>query len=344
VSAPSPRRDGLPGFDPVTRWLIVVAAMVFIMVVLGGITRLTQSGLSMVDWQPIKGILPPLSEAAWREAFNAYRQFPEYQKLNFGMTLAEFEAIFLMEWFHRLWGRLIGLAFALPLAWFVLRGYVRGRLARALGGLLLLGGAQGVMGWVMVRSGLIDIPSVSPYRLAAHLALAIIIYLWLLWLILARTRRPAHDGTIQTHARATLALALVTVLAGAFVAGLDAGMAFNTFPLMDGQWVPDGLIMPETGWRNPFENVTMVQFNHRVLAIATLIAAGILVLRGRGAVGAARTAAYAAGAMALVQVGIGITTLLLVVPVWAGALHQTGALILIGLLIWAVFESRRPPA
>lgn len=336
------RPTDLPGFDVVTRWLVVVAAMVFIMVVLGGITRLTQSGLSMVDWRPITGILPPLSEAAWNEVFNAYRRFPEYQRLNYGMTLAEFKAIFLMEYFHRLWGRLIGLVFALPLVWFALRGQVRGRLALALGGLLLLGGAQGVMGWVMVKSGLVDTPSVSAYRLAAHLGLAIAIYLSLLWLILTRTRRSATDAVTRAWSRGALIAALVTIASGAFVAGLDAGMTYNTFPLMDGQWVPDGLIAPEAGWANPFENVTMVQFNHRVLAILTLIVVLTLALRGRGATGAARTAAYAAGAMAVIQVIIGITTLLLVVPVWAGALHQAGAMVLIGLLIWAVFESRHP--
>ncbi len=336
------RPTDLPGFDAVTRWLVVVAAMVFIMVVLGGITRLTQSGLSMVDWRPITGILPPLSEAAWNEVFNAYRRFPEYQRLNYGMTLAEFKAIFLMEYFHRLWGRLIGLVFALPLVWFALRGQVRGRLALALGGLLLLGGAQGVMGWVMVKSGLVDTPSVSAYRLAAHLGLAIAIYLSLLWLILTRTRRSATDAVTRAWSRGALIAALVTIASGAFVAGLDAGMTYNTFPLMDGQWVPDGLIAPEAGWANPFENVTMVQFNHRVLAILTLIVVLTLALRGRGATGAARTAAYAAGAMAVIQVIIGITTLLLVVPVWAGALHQAGAMVLIGLLIWAVFESRHP--
>jgi len=336
------RPTDLPGFDAVTRWLVVVAAMVFIMVVLGGVTRLTQSGLSMVDWRPITGILPPLSEAAWNEVFNAYRRFPEYQRLNYGMTLTEFKAIFLMEYFHRLWGRLIGLVFALPLVWFALRGQVRGRLALALGGLLLLGGAQGVMGWVMVKSGLVDTPSVSAYRLAAHLGLAIAIYLSLLWLILSRTRPSATDGVIRAWSRGALIAALVTIASGAFVAGLDAGMTYNTFPLMDGKLIPDGLIAPGVGWANPFENVTMVQFNHRILAIATLIVVLTLALRGRGATGAARTAAYAAGAMAVIQVIIGITTLLLVVPVWAGALHQAGALVLIGLLIWAVFESRHP--
>lgn len=340
MTAPT-RPDDLPGFDAVTRWLIVVAVMVFVMVVLGGVTRLTQSGLSMVDWRPITGILPPLSEAAWNEVFNAYRRFPEYQRLNYGMTLAEFKAIFLMEYFHRLWGRLIGLAFALPLGWFALRGQVRGRLTLALVGLLALGGAQGVMGWIMVKSGLVDTPSVSAYRLAAHLGLAIAIYLSLLWLILKRTRPSAADGVTRAWSRAALIMALVTIISGAFVAGLDAGMTYNTFPLMDGKLIPDGLIAPEAGWANPFENVTMVQFNHRVLAIATLIVVLALALRGRETTGAARRAALAAGVMAVIQVIIGITTLLLVVPVWAGALHQAGALVLIGLLTWAVYESRQ---
>jgi cytochrome c oxidase assembly protein subunit 15 len=309
------------------------------------VTRLTQSGLSIVDWNPIMGAIPPLSEAAWTDAFNAYKQFPEYQRINYGMTLAEFKAIFLIEYFHRLWGRLIGLAFALPLAWFVVRGRVRGALAWKLGGVLLLGGAQGLMGWVMVQSGLIDNPSVSAYRLTAHLMIAVAIYLILLWMVLGRTLTPSGATDLRRPALVALALALVTVASGGFVAGLDAGMTYNTFPLMDGQLVPDGLLMLDPVWRNPFENVAMVQFDHRVLAIASVVTVlwlGLRAARSTG-MGRARTAALASAAIVLIQGALGITTLVLVVPVSLGAAHQAGAMVLIALLTWVLFESRRSP-
>jgi cytochrome c oxidase assembly protein subunit 15 len=347
VTGPSGRSTtaGANACDAVTVWLIVVIVMVFAMVVIGGVTRLTQSGLSIVNWNPIMGAIPPLSEAAWTDAFNAYKQFPEYQRINYGMTLAEFKAIFLIEYFHRLWGRLIGLAFALPLAWFVVRGRVRGALAWKLGGVLLLGGAQGLMGWLMVQSGLIDNPSVSAYRLTAHLMIAVAIYLILLWLVLGRTLTPSGATGVRRPALVALTLALITVASGGFVAGLDAGMTYNTFPLMDGQLVPDGLLMLDPVWRNPFENVAMVQFDHRVLAVASVFAVLWLGLRAarRPGQGRARTAALASAAMVLIQGALGITTLLLVVPVSLGAAHQAGAMVLIALLTWTLFESRRSP-
>ncbi len=343
-AASRPMPPALPGFDAITIWLIAVLVMVYVMVVLGGVTRLTQSGLSIVDWNPIMGALPPLSDAAWQDAFIAYKKFPEYQRLNYGMTLAEFQAIYLMEWFHRLWGRLIGIAFALPLAWFALRGQVRGRFAWQLTGLLVLGGLQGLMGWIMVKSGLVDDPRVSPYRLAAHLLLAIVIFLALLWLVLGRTLRPSGAATLARPARALLAFALLTVASGAFVAGLDAGMSYNTFPLMDGMLVPEGLLLLEPAWRNFFENVATVQFDHRVLAIA--LVAGVcwfaVHAAGSGLQGRALAATMSVLVMALVQMTLGIATLIMVVPVPLGALHQAGAITLLGLLAWCVFESRSP--
>ncbi|MQA66056.1 MAG: heme A synthase [Alphaproteobacteria bacterium] len=346
TSAAPPRRalpEGAAACDAVTVWLIVVIVMVFAMVVVGGVTRLTQSGLSIVDWNPIMGAIPPLSDAAWMDAFNAYKQFPEYQRINYGMTLAEFKAIFLIEYFHRLWGRLIGLAFALPLAWFVVRGRVRGALAWKLGGVLLLGGAQGLMGWIMVQSGLIDNPSVSAYRLTAHLMIAVAIYLILLWMVLGRMLTPSGATGLRRPALIALTLALVTVASGGFVAGLDAGMTYNTFPLMDGQLVPDGLLMLDPVWRNPFENVAMVQFDHRVLAVTSVFAVLWLGLRAARsmAAGRPRTAALASAAMVLLQGALGITTLVLVVPVSLGAAHQAGAMVLIALLTWTLFECRR---
>lgn len=330
--------------DAVTTWLGIVLVMVYAMVILGGVTRLTQSGLSIVDWNPILGVIPPMSEAAWQDAFDAYKRFPEYQRINYGMTIAEFKAIYLMEWFHRLWGRLIGFAFALPLAWFALRGRVMGTLAWQLAGLLLLGGAQGLMGWIMVKSGLVDDPRVSPYRLAAHLLIAVAIFLWLLWIILGRIARPTGSPALRRPALATLVLALITVTSGAFVAGLDAGMTYNTFPLMDGRLVPEGLLLLEPAWRNPFENVAMVQFDHRVLAVGLVLAVTWLAARAvRASVtGRALAAVTLTLVMALLQAAIGITTLILVVPVPLGALHQAGAMVLLALLLWCVFESRRP--
>ena len=330
-------------------WLVVMIAMVFAMVVIGGVTRLTQSGLSMVDWRPLMGIVPPMSAAEWEAAFTAYKAYPEYKALNYGMNLGDFKAIFLMEYAHRVWGRLIGIVFVLPYLWFMIRGSVRGDLAYKLGGLLALGAAQGVMGWVMVKSGLVDDPSVSPYRLAAHLVLAVVLAAIMLWMVLNRVSAPVPvSGTARRRVTGALHLALslaaLTLLSGAFVAGLDAGMTFNTFPLMDGRLVPEGLLALEPVWRNPFENVTTVQFDHRVLGILTMLAVLWLWLRSRGAALGPRTrlAVDLAALMALIQPSLGIATLLLVVPVSLGAAHQTGALVLLGLLVWICHDLRHP--
>lgn len=329
----------------VTIWLIVMIAMIVVMVVLGAVTRLTQSGLSMVDWRPIMGVVPPLTATEWEAAFTAYKAFPEYKTLNYGITMGEFQAIFAMEYAHRVWGRLIGIAFILPYLWFLIRGSVRGRLALKLFGILLLGAAQGGMGWVMVKSGLVDDPSVSPYRLAAHLALAVLLAALLLWMVLGRTWSPsAMDGATRKHiigpAHLTATLAVLTLLSGAFVAGLDAGMTFNTFPLMDGRLVPEGLLALDPLWRNPFENITMVQFDHRLLGILTMISGLFLWARGRrhDPQRRPRLILNLIGLMALVQPALGIATLLLVVPVSLAALHQTGALVFLGLLIWLLHD------
>ena len=245
-------------------WLLLIAGMVFAMVVLGGITRLTQSGLSMVEWRPVTGWLPPLTQDAWQQAFAAYQKFPEYEKLNSGMTLAEFKGIYWLEYLHRLWGRFIGLAFALPFLFFLARGWIDRRLGWKLFGVFALGGAQGALGWYMVKSGLVDRPDVSQYRLVAHLGLAMLIYGYLLWVafgLLApiaqpHRRRPGSPAPrLGSHG-----LVLVTVLAGGFVAGLDAGFAYNTFPLMDGELIPSQLFATTPSWRAFFEDVTTVQF------------------------------------------------------------------------------------
>ncbi len=326
-------------------WLLACAALVFAMAVIGAVTRLTESGLSMAEWRPLVGAVPPLSDGEWQRVFDLYRETPEYRLKNAGMTLDAFRHIFFWEMLHRLWGRLIGVVFAVPFLWFWLRGRIARPLLPRLAGLLVLGALQGLLGWYMVRSGLVDRPSVSHYRLAAHLGLAFLIYGLLLWqamALLAPARPsppPAADGLVR-HAWVALALLAAAVLWGALVAGLDAGLAYNSFPLMNGALLPDESWILVPAWRNLFDNTALVQFAHRWLALATTVAVLALWLRGRRADVAwrARQATLAAGLMALVQVALGIATLLLAVPIAVAAAHQAGALLLAALLLWSAFE------
>ncbi|MDZ3835859.1 MAG: COX15/CtaA family protein [Rhodospirillales bacterium] len=326
-------------------WLFAVAAMVFVMVVIGGLTRLTESGLSMVEWRPVTGWLPPLSEAAWQDTFQAYRATPEYQKVNAGMSLDEFKGIFWLEYVHRLWGRLIGLAFAVPLVVFLARGWLDRRLAPRLVLLFVLGGLQGALGWFMVASGLVDRPDVSQYRLVAHFGAALLIYVALLWVALGLVVRTPPWNPSRGLGRGILALgalAVVTMLSGGFVAGTDAGYAYNSFPLMDGQLVPDGLMSMSPAYLNFFENITTVQFTHRALAMTTLAAVILfwLLARRRPMPRRARLAVHAVLAAALAQVALGISTLVLVMPIALAALHQTVGVILLTTIVWAAFELR----
>ncbi|MBS27774.1 MAG: heme A synthase [Alphaproteobacteria bacterium] len=325
------------------RWLLLCAAMVLAMVVIGGITRLTGSGLSIVEWRPILGFLPPLTDADWMRVFELYRATPQYQEVNAGMSLAEFRAIFWWEYIHRLFGRLIGLVFFIPFVWFLVRGRVRPALVPRLVILFLLGGVQGVLGWYMVRSGLVDIPEVSQYRLTAHLSLAFVIYAALVWTGLSLTipdRPIVVDGkqtTVRRLALATLALISLTILSGAFVAGTDAGLIFNTFPLMDGAILPPGYFDTAAA---AFEDHGTIQFHHRVLAILSLLTVLALWWNSRWLALAPRARAVANGLLvvAALQVVLGITTLLLVVPVHAAATHQAGAVVLFTMIIWFVYE------
>lgn len=324
-------------------WLIVCCTLVFAMVVLGGVTRLTRSGLSIVEWQPIVGTLPPLTDAQWEATFAKYRQTPEYLKVNLGMSLAEFKSIFWVEYAHRLLGRTIGLAFLLPFLYFLARRRIERRLAPKLVALFVLGGLQGALGWYMVASGLVDNPHVSPYRLTAHLGLAVLIYGYMLWIVfdLARGAPAAGmDSGVRRYAWVYTALVFVMILSGGFVAGTRAGFAFNTFPLMNGAWVPPGALALEPWWRNPFENVATVQFDHRLIAYM-LIAAGIglwLAVRRRAA-GAQTAATLLLAALAL-QVLLGITTLLWVVPIPLAAAHQAGALIVFSAALYLAHALR----
>ena len=321
--------------------------MVFAMVVIGGITRLTGSGLSMVEWRPVLGFLPPLSEEAWQRVFDLYRATPQYLEVNAGMSLPEFRGIFWWEYIHRVWGRLIGLVFFVPFLWFLLRGYVRGPFAWKLAGLFVLGGAQGALGWYMVKSGLVDVPEVSQYRLTAHLSLAFLIHALLVWTalsVLFPERRAVSDGkflSIRRLAHIALALVAITIVSGAFVAGTDAGFTYNTFPLMDGRIVPPGYF--DTAMA-PFEDIATIQFHHRVLALLTFAVLMVVWWRSRwlALVPRARLAANLLGLAAIVQVVLGITTLLLVVPVSLGAAHQGGAVILLTAVTWFVYELRPP--
>ncbi len=331
-------------------WLLACAFMVLAMAVIGAITRLTESGLSIMEWAPLTGALPPLSEAEWQRLFDIYKQIPEYIEENAGMTLAEFRTIFWWEYIHRLWGRLIGVVFALPFIWFLITGRVARRLVPHLIAIFVLGALQGGMGWYMVASGFAELTDVSQYRLVAHLTLAVVIYGYLLWVafgLLAPDRPVSTDRRVAVLRRATailIALVVITVASGGFVAGINAGFTYNTFPLMDGDLVPAGYGDLQPWLLNHFENVGAVQFNHRLLATVVLAAAaGLWFWSRRLALSpGARQALTLVFAMALLQVALGIAALLLVVPVWLGALHQGGALVLLGLGLWAFYQLRPP--
>ena len=371
-------------------WLIACAALVYAMVVVGGVTRLTGSGLSMVRWHPVSGVLPPVGEEAWEREFDAYRASPEYRLVNRGMSLAEFKRIFRMEYAHRMLGRGVGIAFLIPFLVFLAMRAIPGAMIPRLAGVFMLGAAQGVLGWYMVRSGLVDEPRVSQYRLAAHLSLAGVIYVWLLVLGLralgagaAEDRRrngvadvgaSGRDDGIgnsdawgrSDHASDTVAagiserrgdagassasgwrsrdagaarwLALaagmtvfVTLVMGAFVAGLKAGHVYPTFPKMGGFWAPPGMFEGSPWWRNLFENPVTTQFAHRVLALASCLA--VLAAWGAsltaGVPRQARLWAHASLLAVAVQATLGVSTLLLHVPVPLAAGHQAGAVALL---------------
>jgi cytochrome c oxidase assembly protein subunit 15 len=329
-------------------WLAFLCAMVFVMVVLGGVTRLTHSGLSMVEWRPLTGWLPPLSGAEWQDAFRKYQQFPEYRELNYAMTLEGFQSIYWYEYAHRSWGRLIGIAFVLPFAVFLLRGWLDWPLAGRLLPALVLGGLQGLLGWYMVKSGLTDEPDVSQYRLAAHLGAAFVIFGYLQWLVLgllspgARRAKDPGRRSLARFAVAVTGLILVVALSGGFMAGLDAGFVYNTFPLMEGRLIPDYLLEATPWYLNPFENIIAAQFDHRVLAVIVVAAVGVLWSRSRGTAldAGARHAVNMMALVAVVQAALGIATLVLVVPVALGAAHQAGAFVLFACSLWVIHALR----
>jgi len=317
-------------------WLYAVAALVVAIVLVGGATRLTESGLSITEWSPVLGALPPLGEAQWLVEFEKYKEIPHYQVVNPGMSFDDFKVIYWWEWGHRLLGRLIGLAFAIPFLAFWLTGRIDRILAPRLAGLLALGAAQGVLGWYMVKSGLVDRVSVSQYRLAAHLTLAVVILAAILWVALGtgRARAKATETGAGRVALALLGLVLVQVAAGGFVAGLRAGMGYNTWPLIDGAVIPAGLGIMEPWWRNLFENALTVQFAHRMLAygiaLAALANAAVLWRQGSDL----RASAMLLAAAVLAQSAIGIAALITQVPMGLALAHQAGALMVVAAAVW----------
>jgi cytochrome c oxidase assembly protein subunit 15 len=322
------------GLRPVAAWLFFCCGLIFLMVVVGGITRLTLSGLSITEWKPVIGIVPPLSAADWVAEFARYQQIPEYRAIHFAMGLDQFKSIYYWEYLHRLLGRLIGVAFAVPFIWFLARRRLPRCLGLPLAGILLLGFLQGALGWYMVESGLADRVEVSQYRLVAHLALALAIYAAILWTALGIVRgSPLQEPSPGWRRAAEVVLALValTILAGGFVAGTRAGLTYNTFPLMDGRLVPAGYAQLHPLWLNWFENIAAVQFDHRVFAVATVLAVFLLWAAGLRAnlPKPAGKALHLLLAAAVLQVALGISTLLLVVPIPLAAAHQAGAVILL---------------
>jgi cytochrome c oxidase assembly protein subunit 15 len=333
---------GFDGSRAAQVWLFALAALVFLMVVVGGATRLTDSGLSITEWKPIVGILPPLSDADWHDAFTKYQQIPEYHRVNRGMSLDAFKFIFWWEWTHRFLGRLIGFAFAIPFVLLLATRRLPREIVPRLIGVFALGGLQGAIGWYMVQSGLVDRVDVSQYRLALHLTVAVLIFGLLLWMALdlgtARTRtKPAPLSPGNRRAAAVLTgLVLLQIVLGAFVAGLKAGLSHNTWPLMDGQVIPDGLGVMSPWYLNLFENVLTVQFNHRMVAYLVAIVAlwhtaSVLNSCEEPSV---RISAVAIGLAVLAQIAIGVCTLLAHVPLSLGLTHQAGAVVVFAVSVW----------
>ncbi len=335
----------------IAHWLLVCAVLIFAMVILGGVTRLTGSGLSMTDWHPIHGVVPPLNEQQWLEEFANYQQSPEFQKINYAMDLPGFKQIFYFEYGHRMLGRLIGLVFLIPFLYFYFTRKIKPGLTPKLVIMFILGGLQGLLGWYMVKSGLVDNPHVSQYRLTAHLTAAIVIYVFILWtawsLLNSRVDSLSFQGPdvkgLRRAGHILMLFLLITIMSGGFVAGLKAGLIYNTFPTMHGQWIPDGLFSLSPFYLNFFENMVTVQFNHRVLTIGTGLALLVYWLMSKryDYDPSTATSFNLVGLMVIVQVFLGISTLLLHVPVWLAASHQGGALLLLTALLYNMHKLSR---
>ncbi|MEM8743216.1 MAG: COX15/CtaA family protein [Pseudomonadota bacterium] len=321
-------------------WLYGLCALIFAMILVGGATRLTDSGLSITEWQPILGIVPPMSDAAWQIAFDKYRQIPEYQIINKGMSLSEFKFIYWWEWGHRFLGRMIGFAFLIPFLYFWAKGYLTRAMIPKLLIMFVLGGLQGALGWYMVMSGLVERTDVSQYRLAAHLCFAVLIFGFIFWVAMRMGQDKPYTSPVSSGLRISaigLTIAVfVQIALGAFVAGMDAGQGYNTWPLMDGAVIPEGLGAMSPWYLNLFENAMTVQFNHRVTAYIVLIWAlvhsGVAIARSEP--GAIAVSAGLLVVATLAQVIIGIATLVAHVPLSLALLHQGVAVVLFAVLLW----------
>ena len=325
-------------------WLVTIAVLIVAMVLVGGATRLTESGLSIVEWKPVTGILPPLNQEQWTEAFDAYKTIPQYRELNAGMTLGEFKTIFWWEWSHRLLGRVIGVAFLLPFLWFLWCGVLNADLRRRLWLIFGLGALQGAVGWWMVASGLSQRIEVSQYRLATHLGLAMLIFAAIVWTLLRLTDRPplVASSRLKITSVILLALTLVQLYLGALLAGLRAGRVYNTWPDIDGAFIPTAarLFFEQPWWRNLFDNTLTVQFEHRMTAYALFVLAilhAIDAIRSRAGAAAVNGALWLVAAVKL-QAALGILTLLYQVPVALALAHQAVAM---SVLTLAVVQAER---
>jgi heme a synthase len=325
-------------------WLFLVAALIAIMVLVGGATRLTESGLSITEWKPVTGALPPLNQEQWTQAFEGYKAIPQYRELNAGMSLSEFKSIFWWEWSHRLLGRVIGIAYLLPFLWFLWRGYFSGELKRRLWAIFALGGLQGVVGWWMVASGLSERVEVSHYRLATHLVLALLIFAAIVWTLRRWADRPpsAANRRLKTTSVVLLVLTFVQLYLGALVAGLRAGRLYNTWPDIDGGFIPSSarLFFDQPWWRNLFDNTLTVQFEHRMTAYALFALAvfhAVDAIRARADVAVIRGAVWLVAVITL-QATLGILTLLNQVPIDLALTHQAVA---IAVLTLATVQAER---
>ena len=313
-------------------WLLICATVIFGMILLGGITRLTNSGLSMVEWKPLVGVIPPLSLADWQEMFLKYQQYPEYQKTNFTMTLEEFKPIFMYEYLHRVLGRFIGVLFVFPFLFFLFTKRITPGLTPRLLVMLVLGGSQGLLGWYMVKSGLVDNPHVSQYRLTAHLGAAVLIYTFIVWTAFDLVSIPrVQPVELRRFSCGLSGLIYLMILSGGLVAGTHAGNAYSTWPLMGDSFVPVGLYTMTPVWLSAFEDVTTIQFNHRMFAyliVALVIALAVRAFR-YGIGGPIKVGIFCLIGLLVMQVALGVSTLIFYVPIPVAAAHQVGAVALL---------------
>ncbi len=324
----------------VTVWLLVICAMIYSVIAIGGYTRLTQSGLSMVDWRPISGVLPPLTQTQWIAEFEHYQQFPEYKTVNIDLSLQGFKRIFWIEYTHRMAGRLVALAFLIPFLFFQFRGYFSIAMSLRLIAVFLVGGLQGLLGWYMVRSGMVSDPSVSQYRLAAHLSLAVLLYSYVLWLSIGlickkfRLGYPERSRQLSAGIAICIGLVAIMLVSGGFMSGTRAGFVVNTYPRMNGEWIPDMLFSLTPLWVNLFENVIAIQFTHRWVAFALVMATAIVWFQrfsmDRSAV---RILLDIAMIVVICQFCLGVATLVSRVQLPIALAHQSGFVMLLSILI-----------